>query len=576
MSRLTQQSQQRLGKFEVDIQWDVKVPMRDGTQLSGLLYLPDPLETPRPAIHQLTPYVAQTYHEVGVYFASNGYPYLVVDIRGRGNSPGEFYPNETEAEDGFDIIEWLARQSFCNGQVTATGGSYSGMTQWLAAREMPEHLSTIIPVSSPFRGVDTPVRNNLYANYSMQWLTLTAGITSQDQIFWGQKPLWGSRFRRWHESGRPFRELDSFLGMPSKSFQTWVAHPTRDDYWDRFSPSPEQYAAIDMPILTITGHYDVNQPGALEHYKRHNRYAPDDATAKHYLIIGPWNHQGTREPVTEFSGLTVGDASLLDIRQLHLDWYDWTLSDGPRPDFLRDRVAYYVMAADHWRYAPTLEAVTDHSEPLFLSADRNPTDVFRAGRLSGSPTDSEPFTFEHDPRDIATAVVEEHVDPSNVTDQRMLFAKSGKLLVFHTEPFTEPREVTGFFRADLWISIDQPDCDFRVSVHEIGLDGSSVQLSYDTIRARYRESDKEESLVSTTEPLHYGFDRFPFVSREISVGSRLRFVIEPIHSIYFQRNMNAGGVVSDESIEDARTVQVAVFADSSRPSAIHVPYGRPS
>ena len=61
---------------------------------------------------------------------------------------------------------------------------------------------------------------------------------------------------------------------------------------------------------------------------------------KHYLLMGPWNHSGTRTPKTEFDGLKVGEASKLDMNSLHKAWYDWTMKSGQPPEFLKQRVAY--------------------------------------------------------------------------------------------------------------------------------------------------------------------------------------------------------------------------------------------
>jgi len=92
----------------VNLQWDVKIPMRDGVRLSATVYTPRNQNGPAPCIFTLTPYIAQSYHDRGVYFAAHGLPFLTVDVRGRGNSEGRFEPFFQEARDGFDVVEWLA------------------------------------------------------------------------------------------------------------------------------------------------------------------------------------------------------------------------------------------------------------------------------------------------------------------------------------------------------------------------------------------------------------------------------------------------------------------------------------
>jgi uncharacterized protein len=554
----------------VGLQWGVKIPMRDGVQLHGTLYSARQSGEPKPVIVTLTPYIGQLWHDFGVYFASHGYPFLAVDARGRGNSRGEFVPFVHEARDGHDIVEWVARQPYCNGKVAMWGGSYAAYDQWATARELPPHLATIVPVAPAYMGVDFPGRSNILPTYLMQWLTLVSGRTLQDKLFFNSERYWGARFREWFESGSSFAKLDAFLGNPSASFQEWLRHPTPDAYWQSLNPTPEQYARLRLPVLTITGCYDDDQPGALMHYRQHLQYLPG---AQHYLIIGPWDHYGTRTPKQEFCGVKVGPASLVDLPRLHLDWYRWTLEGGPRPEFLQQRVAYYVMGAERWRYAGSLEEITSHSAPLYLSAKNNPVDVFKSGQLSSEgPTWSEPASYTYDPRDISLAELESTVDPESRGDQRMVYASVGKQLIYHGAPLPADIEIAGFFSLSVWLAIDQPDTDFRAAVYEVLLDGSSILLSSDVLRARYRTGLTAEELIRTTEPLRYDFQRFMFIARLLRKGHRLRLVIGPLNSIYWQKNYNSGGVVAEESPQDARPVRVRLYQDPEHPSVLHVPY----
>jgi hypothetical protein len=456
------------------------------------------------------------------------------------------------------------------------GGSYSGLNQWTTAKEFPPHLVSIAPVASPFMGVDFPMRCNIPYPYLTQWLTLVAGRTSQDRMFWGKEREWGERFREWFEAGHAFEELDERLGNPSDAFKLWVAHPSQDSFWDTYNPSEAHYARLCLPVLTITGIYDGDQPGALMHYRKHLENAPADVRERHFLVIGPWDHAGTRAPVLRFAGIEVGSESLLDLLELHRQWYAWTMDGGPRPDFLLDRVAYYVMVADEWRYAPTLEAATARRETLYLASRLNPVDPFCSGTLARDPSTSAPAQYVYDPTDISHAALEACIDPEDRSDLRMTHALVGKQLVYHSDPFDADTELTGFFALTAWLSIDQPDTDFKVSIYDIGLDGTGVLLTADWIRARYRKSLREEVLAATTEPLEYKFERFPFVSRLVRAGHRLRLLIGPVNSIYQQKNYNSGGIVSKETLADARAVTVQLYQDREHPSCLLVPIGRPS
>lgn len=558
---------------EVKIQWGVKIPLRDGVHLNATLYLPEDLPAPTAAIFTLTPYVGQMFHDRGVYFASRGFPFLTVDVRGRGNSEGEFRPLIQEACDGFDGVEWVARQPYCNGKVAMWGGSYGGHVQWATAKELPPHLISIAPVASVHPGVDFPLRANIFRCYTMQWLTFVSGKALQDRIF-ADRAFWSRQFQAWFESGEAFSTLDTFVGNPSPVFQEWLAHPEQSEYWDGYNPTPHQYAALSLPVLTITGIYDGDQLGALTYYREHLKQASAAARVRHYLIIGPWDHAGTRDPKTEFYGLKVGAASLLDLNRLHLEWYAWTMQDGPKPEFLRKNVAYYVMGAEEWRYADSLEEITARVERLYLHSAGNPTDVFHSGSLDRRLSDSvEPDEYVHDPRDISLAELESTIDPYNAADQQLVHARAGRQLIYHSAPFEHDLEIAGFFKLEAWLAIDRRDADFHISIYEITLDGASVLLTGDSLRARYRESLCEARLVDTQEPLRYEFKRFNFVARRLQSGSRLRLTIGPLHSIYSQKNHHSGGVIAAETWEDIYPVTMKLYHEEAHPSALYVPWG---
>ena len=560
---------------QVDLRWGVKIPMRDGVQLQATVYTPKNQGAPAPCIFTLTPYIAQSYHDRGMYFAAHGYPFLTVDVRGRGNSDGHFRPLIQEANDGYDVVEWLAKQTYCNGKVAMWGGSYAGYDQWATASRMPPHLATIVPAAAPYVGTDFPFRNNIFYTYDVQWLALVNGHTAQVNLF-GDDLFWKSHFRRWLETGAAFDSLgDGVLGETAAIFKGWVAHPHPDDYWDGFNPTSEQYSRISLPILTITGSYDDDQPGALKHYREFMQHASPEAKARHYLVIGPWDHAGTRTPNSQVGGLTFGSASMVDLPKLHLEWYAWTMEGGSKPSFLQKPVAYYVMQADRWRYADSLEAVTSQQRPYYLESRTNATDVLGSGSLQLVAAKGAPDHFTHDPRDTHLAGVEYDSDPQSLTDQRLIYARRGQQLVYHTEPLDQDTEVSGFFKLAAWVAIDAPDTDLDVRVYEVTADGGSILLSTDLMRARYRESLREPHPVKTKAPLLYNFEHFTFVSRLLRKGSRLRLVIAPLDSIYYQKNYNSGAAVSTETAQAARPVTVTLYHDRTHQSALFVPMGQP-
>lgn len=223
---------------------------------------------------------------------------------------------------------------------------------------------------------------------------------------------WAGYARILRREGLPFQALDSVAGNRTTVFQKWLANPVPGPYWDQISPTPAQYARMTQPILTITGAYDGDQLGTLTHYRTFLQNASAAERNNIWLVIGPWDHGGTRVPTREVNGVQFGPASMVNIHQLHKEWYDWTLRGaGSKPEFLKNRVAYYVAGAngDVWRYADSLEAVANEKRSYFLnSVAGRAGDAFGGGRLDrAAPVHSDPDTWTYNPLDPP--------DPGDVT-----------------------------------------------------------------------------------------------------------------------------------------------------------------
>jgi len=555
----------------IDLIWGVKIPMRDGVKLNATVYKPNKMGAPLPVIFTLTPYISDSYHDRAYYFSQNEYVFVLVDARGRGGSEGNFNPFIQEAKDGYDVVEWLAQQPWSNGKVSMWGGSYAGYNQWATLKEFPPHLKTIVPAAAAFTGVDFPFWKNIAYPYEIQWQTLTSGVTPNRNLF-GESSFWIQKYRELYQNHLPFKDLDKIVGNLSTKFQTWVSHPKQDAYWDAMNPTDEEFASMSVPILTITGHYDGDQPGAMEFYKRHMQNASPEARDRHYLIIGPWDHAGTRTPKKEVGGLKFDDASILDLNELHKEWYNWTLRDGKKPDFLKKRIAYYVVGAEEWKYADNLETIATAKRTFYLKSDGYANDVFHSGMLSEEKPGRSPVDrYVYDPLDIRPAELEREETKNYLTDQRYTLNLFGNGLVYHSQPFEDDTEITGYLKFEAWIEMDVPDTDFEASVYEIMSDGTCIYLTGDMLRARYRESLRQEKLVKAGEINRYEFNGFYFFSRRIAKGSRLRLVLKCPNSIYWQKNYNSGGVVAEETAKDARTAHITLYHDTEHPSFLEIP-----
>ncbi|HEX4299869.1 MAG TPA: CocE/NonD family hydrolase [Gammaproteobacteria bacterium] len=549
------------------------IPLRDGVHLAAAIWKPAVMTKPLPVVMVLTPYIRQEGQTRAVKFTQAGYIYVTVDVRGRGDSEGVYKPLYGNGPDGADVVEWLAKQPWCDGRVVTHGGSYRGMVQWQIMAQHPKHLVAAIPTASVYPGYDFPVTHGIEYPYEAQWLAFTSGRTSNESVF-GDSKYWQAKEEALYASGKPYADLAGTAGANKVAFLEWIDHHGYDAYWAAYNPKPADYAGIHIPILTITGYFDGDQPGALRYYHEFMQSASVDAQAHHYLLMGPWDHAGTRYPQKQLGGITFADNSALDIDQLQIDWLNWVLKDGKRPDAISDRVNYYAWGegANEWRHAPSLEALTARTQKLyFSSADGAADDPYHAGRLVTAPQpDEQPDGFVSDPakrRDHASLEAEAAIEDFLANAANVF---GGNRVIYVGDPLPEAETLAGWPRVLASLSVDAPDVDLGAEIQALLPDGKTVVLGTDVLRARFRDREHEQ-LVKPDVIDSYAFDGFYYMVRRLPKGTRLRVVVMPVDDPGVERNYNSGGKLGYEKAADARVAHVSLHLDAAHPSYLELP-----
>ncbi|HVD59575.1 MAG TPA: CocE/NonD family hydrolase, partial [Gemmatimonadaceae bacterium] len=221
--------------------------------------------------------------------ASNGYAGVEGLTRGKGCSPNKPVSHEYDGIDAAALIDWIARQPWSDGRVGMYGGSYEGMTQWAAAKHMPRALKAMMPSVTHAPGIDFPIDGNIFATYAYPWPFYTTNMKGLDVNTYNDSSRWISMRRKWYTSGRPYRDLPKIDGTPNPVFERWLAHPSYDAYWQNMVAAGNDFARINIPVLTTTGYFDGGQMGALWFFREHTKHLPN---AEHYLLIGPYDHVG--------------------------------------------------------------------------------------------------------------------------------------------------------------------------------------------------------------------------------------------------------------------------------------------
>lgn len=570
-----------------DIEMSQMIPVRDGTRLEGWITKPSRLQGKVPTVLTLTQYDIDggRHGDSAGYYARRGYAFVQVYVRGRGRSGGVKSDSlgAQVGRDGYDLVEWIAAQPWSDGRIVMFGGSFVGMTQWQTAAQLPPHLAAIAPYVPIYPGWDIPNTNGI----PQAWTAVILGYVSGRSLnsgFIRNQDYWEGKMLEQYAAYRPFYQLDEAIGIAADDwwmldeqgkkksmFDVWLDHVGDAAFNLAAEPKAASYERMNFPVLTVTGYYDDDQPGALRYYRNYVAHAPAAAVAQHHLVIGPWDHAGSQEPVKVIEGVSIPESAVIDMQKLHADWYDFALGRGPRPALLRDTVAYFMLGADEWRYAKTLEAASSGKELTFFLADSagTPQDLFRSGQLAVTARESEPpASIISDPHELPELAVAKYAADENLTSQFRAFQK--RAITFHSDPFLQDTEIAGHIRLTLECSADAPDFDLWAQLLMVRTDGSAVRLGEDIRRARFRNSQFKQELVKPGQLIQIPFE-FKWLARRIPAGARLRLIIAPLNSPNYQKNFNTGGRMGYEKIEDARIANIKIFHDAKRASRLTMP-----
>ena len=474
---------------EIETIYNVRIPVRDRISLSGIIVKPNKKNEKFPVLFVLTPYMADRNHENACYFAREGYVVVTVDTRGRGNSDGIADPfGKTDGKDGFDICEWITQQSWCNGKIGMFGGSYLGMTQWQTLRENPPGLKTIIPTASVCPGIDFPMRNNIFYTYVGPYMVYINGHSLNTNSF-TDIDYWKPVYTKLFNGELSYAQLMEASGINCDHFYQWLQHPDYDDYWKSLIPSENEYKKFNLPVLTITGYYDDDQQGAMHYY--YNLIKNTASLQKYFLVIGPWDHAGTRKPQTELGELKFEKNCVIDMLKLQLDWFNWVLKEGEKPAFLTNQVVYYVMGKNVWESTDNINNFFQSLMVLYPSSTKNnASDLFNSGDLSTEyQNDPSPDSIKNNPLESGFLSNDlEECQLINYSLYKNREVHKANQLIFHSNPFDRVLTIAGQIKLTAYISMDVKDADFEILIYEIRPSGEEIFLTTDILRARYRNS----------------------------------------------------------------------------------------
>jgi uncharacterized protein len=561
--------------YRVKTEIDVKVPMRDGVALSTDIYRPD-AEGKFPAILIRTPYNNNTEAAIvqSRFFAERGYVMIQQDVRGKFDSDGQFYPQQNEANDGYDMDEWIGKQPWFNGKLGTMGGSYVGYTQWAQAVRGSKYLVAMAPQ------VTTP---DLYNN----WYYTDGALSYAFSLSWGAVSIDGhvaqtTALYDWPKvyGHLPIATSPDAAGHRSTHYRDWVAHSTRDSFWEGLNHDKE-YDKVSVPMLNVEGWYDIFLRGAIQDDVAMRKQARTDAarTGKR-IMIGPWVH-GTGRRNNTPAGQTVdpnatdfGPDAEVDIQRVTLRWFDYWLKGMNNGVLEEPPVKIFVMGENKWRYEREWPLARTQYTNYYISSKGRANSLVGDGVLSTHPPSggSDTDTFNYDPADPVPTLggntcCAQQV-PSGPWDQRSA-ERRDDVLVFTSDELTEPVEVTGPITMKLFAASSVMDTDWTAKLVDVAPNGFARNVQDGILRARYRDAiGKQGTLLEPGKTYEYTIDMWA-TSNTFLPGHRIRLEISSSNFPRFDRNLNTG----EEPATATRmvTAKQTIYHSSAYPSHVVLP-----
>lgn len=529
------------------------MPMRDGVRLATDVYGAEAGQR-KPVLLLRTPYNKAGGAAAARRYAAAGYVAVVQDARGAFASEGQYFHHNNDDQDGFDTIEWLARQPWSNGKTGTWGGSHPGAVQWLAAGERPYGLTVMAPTAaSPSlyytAYVGGALRLALIGGAGPAITKPPAGIAAPADLV----PFY---------TKLPIAELDKAIGWDMPWLRGMVTHPWLDGFWTRQHAS-ERVKGLDLPVQHIVGYYDFLCKETVASFQRMRKHsATERARANQQLILGPWDHGTVGRSVV--AGFDFGTAAKLDVVEENLRWFDRFMKDGGPGDF--PRVRYFVLGPNEWRTAPDWPppAAVETSWYLQPSKRLTPARASQDGSDSfgsdpANPVPVEPAGGEPMPRSSMFRPVD-----------RRAIEERNDVIIYTAALQTNALRVAGNPRAELWVSVDAKDADYAVKLVDVWPNGAAYPVAEGVLRLTHRDGDARVAAVVPGAIYRIAVD-LGHTAFELAPGHALRLEIAGSYFPAYDRNSHTG------EGPFARTEQIAtqtIYHGAVRASRVVIPVVR--
>ena len=490
--------------------------MRDGEFLAGNLFLPIG-DGQFPVILIQTPYNKDYYTSVGLpinvgfNIDFSPYAFVIADWRCFWGSTAACTPTLNRGEDGYDTVEWIAEQDWCDGNIGTWGPSALGNVQFETANEQPPHLKCAVPV------VASP----------------------------------GTNYEKYYPGGAlrtEYFEMLSFLFGAVSNFQLITNNPYQNFIWNFATTLGFEPANINIPMFMVAGWYDHNTEENLELFEILRSQSAAEVQNLHRIVIGPWVHGGTGQA-------NVGSSVQGELEYPMAAQEDSYMARYFFDNYLRNltinwqgtaNYTYLKMGEDEWLQAQNWPPDTD-TRSFYLNEDNLLSEEF--------PVQNGLIDYQYDPEDPSPTIGGKTLKfglNQGPYDQRFDVENRSDALVFSTQELNESISIDGKVKVVLKVGTDQLDTDFTVRLCDVYPDGRSMLLGEGIQRLRFRSGDYSSNGEEFASPDDYYEIEIFFESLSIRFleGHKIRLIVSSSNYPRYNRNMNTGAEMYPNSNPD--------------------------
>jgi predicted acyl esterase len=497
------------------------VALRDGVKLATNIVLPEG-DGPWPVVLLRTPY-GKGSPRAGAVWTQRQYAFAIQDCRGRFQSEGRYRPFVDDANDGYDTVEWIAKQPWCNGKVGMFGGSALGITANLAAITSPPHL---------------------VANFVM---------VARSSIYY-QSAFMGGVFRK--ELNEIWLKRQNALDTLYETFK----HNVYDGFYDGNEMSLH-WPKVQAPVYNYGGWYDIFSQGNIDNFVGLQAQGGKGARGHQKLIMGPWGHGQLEE-------VKYPPNSVINANEEALRWFDYWLQGKDNGIMKEPPVKYYVMGDVNDPQAPGNAWQTAAAWPV--PAEITPYFLSSGGRLGEELLDRQESAdrYTYDPKNPAPTVGGANLNiKKGPMDQRATGDRKD-ILKFATPPLPSPVAITGRVTMELWAESDALDTDWMVKLVDVYPDGAERLVLDSALRARFRDGFDHEVLMRKGQAYKFTIDLWS-TSLIFNKGHRIAVHISSSNDPRFDPNSNTGKPLRTD--DETRVATNTIHHDRMHPSRVLLP-----